>query len=555
MFLRSRPFRLFLLPLLPPATAAAAVQMRPAPPATAPQVQAAPVGGDLFPADPPPGASCLANAPALGVTDLPGGAVDGRTIKSVRDLARLRARRTGVIFVTNFDGSGQRFSGHKLHDICFVDAKLGLSDWTGFQGAGIGFIRSDLTGAKLVRARLPWSLFRDAGLAQVDATGADLSRSRLDGGWGGSVRGLKLDGAALTGFRVECGLTAADGCPLDREGLSLKGANLTKASFWPFPLPEVEATGAVLDQTEIGLEHLGRLGGARLAGPLVVRSRRNAAIFLPAEVARLERAFLGGAAADAASGCRFASAPVQRAICAQPSGELRRLDRAVAELETAARAAPPAADARAAAARFAEAEAARTAWITGRDACGAKPEDEIGPCLLGAYRARRDALARAAGPPAWAQPNGLALFISADAPLTPDFVRSELFMRVSPVVLDSARARVLLRIDGEGRIDVKGGALGGCRVQATGLRYDPATLTLSLGGRPGTPGRRGTRRRRAVAAVPAVPGTPVLFAAGDELRVVAAGAPFIRCGPNGRFVPMTRVDLPARTLASLWAEP
>ena len=545
---------------------------------------AAPVGGDLFPAPPPPPTSCLANAPALGTTALPPGTIDGRTLRSSRDLSRLRRTAKGVMFVNGADFSGQRFTRRKLHDICFVNAKLGLSDWTRFKGTGIGFINSDLTGAKFTAAKLPWSLLRDSTLARVDATGADLSRSRLDGGWKGSMRGLKLDGATLTGFRVECGLTAVDGCPLDRQDMSLKDANLTKASFWPFYFPDVDASGSVLDQTEVGLEHLGRFKGAKVAGALIVRSRRNAAIFLPAELARMQRAFLGGAAAGGASfDCREAKTPVQRAICTAPSSELRRLDRAVAQLEAATPAPPPAPDvpttrrgaARAAAIAVADAAAAdraraaaRAAWIAGRDACAAKEEDEVTPCLLTAYRARRDVLARAAGAPGWIRPDSLALFISSDAPLTPDFIRSELFQRISPVVLDSAQARMLVRVDAAGLVEAKGAALGDCRLRATGLRYDPATLVLGAGGAPvmvtrpvpPPPSRRRRRRERAqpviVAppAIPFAPAVPVLQAAGDELRVLATGAPYAACGPNGSFVPMTRVDLPQAALANLWAE-
>jgi uncharacterized protein YjbI with pentapeptide repeats len=549
------------------------VAQLPSAPAAAPPPAAAPLGGDLFPAPTPPAASCLANAPALGSTALPAGAIDGRTLKSTRDLARLRRTATGVMFVNGGDLSGQRFSKRKLHDICFVGTKLGLTDWSGFVGTGIGFIDSDLTGAKFIGAKLPWSLLRDSTLAQVDATGADFSRSRLDGGWKGSMRGLKLDGATLTGFRVECGLTSVDGCPLDRQDMSLKGADLTKASFWPFYFPDVDASGSVLDQTEVGLEHLGRFKGAKVAGPLIVRSRRNAAIFLPAELARMQRAFLSGAAAGGASfNCAAAQTPVQRAICTAPSSELRRLDRAVALLEVGAPPpgavapnAPPTRRAAGRAARLAAADmAARAAWIAERDACGTKEEDEIAPCLLNAYRARRDALARAAGAPGWIKPDSMALFISSDAPLTPEFIRSELFQRISPVVLDSAQARVLLRVDAAGRIEAKGAALGDCRLRATGLAYNPATLVLGAGAapvaepQPVPPSVSRRRRRGRVASVvaprPVAPVIPVFQAAGDELRVVATGAPYAQCGPNGSFVPMTRVDLPQATLANLWAE-
>ncbi len=384
------------------------------------------------------------------------------------------------------------------------------------------------------------------------------------------MNGLKLDGAVLVGFRAECGLTSVDGCPLDRTGLSLKGADLTKASFWPFYFPDVDASGAVLDQTEVGLEHLGRFKGAKVAGPLIVRSRRNAAIFLPAELARMQRAFGGGAAAGGASfNCAAAQTPVQRTICTAPSSELRRLDRAVAQLELGAAipgagagGAPTTRRAAVRTARLATIDmAARAAWIAERDACGTREEDEIAPCLLNAYRGRRDALARAAGAPGWVRADSVALFISSDAPLTPEFIRSELFQRIGPVVLDSAQARMLLRVGADGRIEAKGAALGDCRLRATGLVYDPATLMLGAGGAPTvasepTVSSRGRRRAVRPAAVlqPAAPVVPVLQAAGDELRVVAAGAPYAQCGPNGSFVPMTRVDLPQAALANLWAE-
>ncbi|WP_375402169.1 pentapeptide repeat-containing protein [uncultured Sphingomonas sp.] len=549
------------------AMALLAVQLQPAAAPAPPPAAAAPLGGDLFPTPAPPPTSCLANAPALGSTTLPAGVIDGRTLKSPRDLERLRRKAVGVMFVKGANFSGQKFDQRKLHDICFISAKLGLTDWSKFAGTGLGFIDSDLTGAKFAGAKLPWSLLRDSTLARVDATGVDLSRSRLDGGWKGSMRGLKLDEAVLTGFRVECGLTAVDGCPLDRQDMSLKGADLTKASFWPFYFPDVDASGAVLDQTEVGLEHLGRMKGAKVTGPLVVRSRHNAAIFLPAELARMQRAFLSGAAAGGASfNCAAARTPVQRAICTAPSSELRRLDRAVAQLEAGA-ALPGAVPTRRGAVRRAAADtAARGAWMAERDACGLKEEDEIAPCLLPAYRGRRDALARAAGAPGWVRPDSLALFISSDAPLTPEFIRSELFQRIGPVVLDSAQARMLLRVDATGRIEAKGAALGDCRLRATGLTYDPATLVLGASGAPTVSPQPAKPRFRRVwwrgrwrfvpmaAPRPVVPAVPVLQAAGDELRVIATGAPFAQCGPNGSFVPMTRVDLPQAALANLWAE-
>lgn len=488
--------------------------------------KAAPIGGDLFPVDAPPPTSCLVNAPALAASKPAQGVVDG-TKMNLKALEKLRRSRQGVLLVSNIDLSNQRFDAkRKLSDICFMNAKLGLSDWSGFTGSGIGFVDSDLTGAKFVGAQLPWVLFRNAKLAGVDATGAAFTRGRLDGGWGGSMRGLKLDKASLFGFRIECGVTEADGCPLERDGLSLKETNLAKASVWPFPFTDVDATGAILDQTEVGVDHLARLQGARLVGSLVVRSRKSAAIYLPAELARIQQAFASG---SEAADCAAIVTPIQRAICTSQNPELRRLDRLVAQAEGRSRVRTPA-------------RAVRANWLAERDACGTRAEDEIARCLVPVYRARYEALARADGRPGWMRPGAYAMFLSSDSALTPDFAKSELFMRTSPVLLESAQARVLFHVGADGRIEARGAAMGGCQLQAEGLSYDPAKLMLVAGGRPRT-------KRR-----PAVAGTAVAQLTGEELRLITTGEPYVSCGSNGIFVPMIRADVPESALAVMWEE-
>ncbi len=498
---------------------------------TAPHAPA-PVGGDLFPVADLPAESCLVHAPTLGTTAAPAGMIDGRALKTPRALERLRRKTpVGTMFVDAIDLSGAKFAGLKLYDVCFLHGKLGLSDWSGFSGAGLGFIDSDLTGAKFVGASMPSTLFRDVTLSQVDATRADFSGSRLDGGWKGSMRDLKLDGAQLVGFRVECGVTVTDGCPVDRRGLSLKGANLRNASFYPFYFPDVDTTGAILDRTEIGLEHLARLRGVKVVGPIIVRSRTSAAIFLPRELGLLRRALLSGGTDAASFDCTLARTVIQRVICTTPGSELRRLDREVAGLE---RAVADAAD--------------RSAWLAQRDSCALRAEDEIGECLRTAYRARRDAMLTRTGAPTWLKPGQMALFVSTDAPLTPEFLRSELFTRIRPVILDTAQARAMIRVATDGQVEAKGAALGGCLLRAGALGYDPATGWITAGGVAATP------------RSPGIPGKPVLQAMGDGLRVYRDGvvsqggtSPFVQCGPTGSFVPMQRVAIADDQLAELWA--
>ena len=483
--------------------------------------------------------SCVVNAPALGDDELPDGIVNGKEIKNARALERLRKKTKGVLHIGGGDLSGEKMEGRDLYDICFYSTKLTQTNWDGFSGSGLGFIGTDLTGATLTRAKMPYALFRDTKLADVNATGADLRYGRLDGGWSGSMRNLNLDGAELLGFRVECGVTRLDGCPVDRQGLSLRGADLTKASFYPFYFPDVDTTGVILDQTEVGLDHLSRFKGAKLVGSLVVRSANAAAIFLPGEIAQLRSAMFGGPArpgASAPTGCPKTMTVLERVICASPDAELRRLASDVKQMDETMLSNNP---------RHA---ASIKRWENERNQCALMAEADIAACLRSAYLERRGELAeRAEDKPNWIAPNSFALFMAGIGPVPERVTRSELFGRILPVLLDSTQALVLVKVDGKGLISLKGQALGGCSIAGDDLRYEPDTGWVAGGGRP-------AQRRRA-----AVAGTPVVQMQGDELVVfqngqgdAVAGNPYISCGDNGSFVPMRQVPIGDAQLARLW---
>ncbi len=498
-------------------------------------------GVALFPSPPPPPDSCIARVGPVGDTSAFANAIDGSKFKDIGKLEDLRKKqKSGTIFVRGGNFEGEKIKKRRLHDMCFIDANFRYTNWEDFRGSGLGFINTDMTGSKLVSSQMSYTLFRDGILTDVDATGVDLSNSRLDGGWKGSMRNLVLNQANLTGFRVECGYTPENGCPFDRQGLKLAGANLTKASFYAFDFPDVDLTGAILDQTEIGLQHMARLSGARLVGSMVVRSHNAAAIYMPVEYARIRRALMAGTEGMASFDCAGVASPVKKAICTSSGSELRRLDRELATLnqDISRRNRAFAAD--------------RQSWEASVERkCAGLPTDDIAECLKVEYRTRREQLIGRAGAPEWLRPGQYALFLASEAPISEEFLKSELFLRVRPVLFDSSPSRVMVHVERNGRITAKGAAMGTCQLYGTDLQFDRSTGWISGGGTPGT-------RRR-----PGTPGMPVLQAIGDELNVYRNGtmasnngdtrpSPYVRCGQQGSFTLMQKVPLPQEELAQIW---
>lgn len=488
------------------------------------------IGGDLFPPQKVPDGACLTSAPELG-TKPPGFAIDGSTIKKARDLAKIRKKMDAkTVFVSGGSFAGEQMAKIRLENICFIGTDFSGSDWRGVQASGLGFIGVDLSAAKMAGARLPYVLFRDTKLPGVDATGADFSWGRFDGGWDGSIRDWTLTSARLHGFRFECGATKLDGCPIDREGVALTGADLTRASLFALPLPDLSLAGATIDATELALPQVTALTDAKLMGPVIVRSRRRATIFFPFEVPRLREAALpdGEMVADAGTVC--APDALSQAVCAAGDPTLSDLAAEVAALEAGAPLATRAA-------------VRRSGGRRGRGARGggSAPSDDAvvtclstgadSDCLLAALRTRRDALAAAGRRPGWVTQPGVMLFVSDDVPPPPSGRGDPLFERLQPVLLDSAQSVALLRVDQGGLVEAKGQALGGCQLEAARLTYDGA------GGGLATPD-----------------GTMLLDIAGDRLRPAAppqATGP-LRCRPGASFAAMRRVPLDPESLATLW---
>lgn len=477
------------------------------------------LGDDLFEAVPIPENTCLASAPALGNAE-PAFAIDASRMRKISDLEKVRKRtRDGVIFVKGGSFVGARLDGARLQDMCFFGTDFSQSDWRKFSGRGMGFVSVNLSNAQMAGAQMPYILLRDANLSDVNANGANFRFGRLDGGWAGSLRNLVLEKADLTSFKIVCGSTQQDGCPADRTGLSLKGANLRRASLYSFLLPEIDLTETIIDQTELGMDHLARIDGARLIGPVIVRSDRRAMMLFPVEARGLGKASTAAIPVDRR--CDAPQTPADRAVCAVPGSEMRALAREIVSLEAKVSGQP----------EFAR---TRVQFESERNACLAKAEDLRASCLLAVYGARSRALRAAAGAPDWVREPGYRLYMSSEAAIGRGGT-APIYGRILPILLDSANSILLIKVQPRGRIDAKGFGEGGCRLSATNLRYDSATGSLVISARRGS-------------------GPPLITLSGGEAQVQreALAASGGGCGPTGSFARMREIELDETLLSELY---
>jgi uncharacterized protein YjbI with pentapeptide repeats len=225
-----------------------------------------------------PAATCIA---AAGSVDGKGAilppAVAGATIKSAKALGKLRrdAREGRPLLIEGGDFRNWDFRKIDLAAICFRGTDLAGSNWSGVSAPGMGFIDVDLTGANLSGASLPSALLRTTTLTNTDASRADLHGGQLDGGWRASLAGWKLDGANLSGFRFRCGVTEADGCPFDRQGISARGTDFSGAVFDGFAFWEAALDGAKVEGAEVRLDNAGVLAAAQSATALTIQAGRK----------------------------------------------------------------------------------------------------------------------------------------------------------------------------------------------------------------------------------------------------------------------------------------
>lgn len=465
----------------------------------------------------PANEGCVARMGALAAPPaaLPA-AVDGNTLRKPADLGRLRSRtRDGSLILVD-GGRFDRWDFRKLRlgNICFRNASLKASDWRGLTAPGIGFIDSDLSGAQMQGAQLPGLLLRTTILADVDLSGADLTNGRLDGGWNGSLARTRLDGARLREFSFVCGVSEADGCPFDRQGLTAKAADFSNARFTNFSFVGAARDDAVFEGAEMGLDDLGQLDGARATVSVTIR---RAGIRLPV-TGTVARSLAQMSARAVEPDCANPATPLDTALCADGTGELARTARDVARLEAAAAADP-------AARRFAAV----------REACLARPEARRAACLGAAHAARRAALAAQGGLP---PPGGHSLLVIE----MPD-VGGTLVQRPDWPEMAAVYARL-----NPGRLLLRGGVDGKIAARAVLTRADASRCTIDLAGLV----RRGNTLRPGVASGGAVAPTAAEITPQGLLLLPDAMA---RAGCPGISLPAMRVlPIDKARFEELWQE-
>lgn len=449
------------------------------------------LGRDLFEKVDIPESSCLAAAPEVGA-DAPGFLIDASGMRKVKDLEKIRRKtNAGTIFVSGGNFMGQKLGKAKLYDMCFFNTDFSQTDWTGFSGSGMGFVGANLNGAQMASTTMPYVLFRSTNLAETDARMADWSYGQIDGGWDGNVRNLNLAAANLTGFQVDCGTSAEDGCPTERRGLTLAGANLRRASFYSFYWPEIDLTDATIDQTELSLDHLPYTDTAKVIGPIVLRSRHRAMMLFPMEAKQLASA---EGAAQEAEPCGEEPVGALAVLCNVPGSDAQGLLKSVRQLEVAASSSR----------NYGE---RRTTWLATRDGCMEIAEEDTQiTCVLSAYRAREAELRAVAGAPNWLTEPGYRLFLSSEAAFATSSGDTGLYGRVLPIMLDTAVAAVIVKVDERGKISARGMTQDGCGFDASNLRYDFDANQLEL---------PSPRRRQA--------GERLLSFSGGDIAVAAEG--------------------------------
>lgn len=461
--------------------------------------------------------------------------VDGTTLRSPAELAKAVGK--GAI-VQGGKFAGWDFRRLSLTNACFVEADLQRSQWDDARAPGIGFIKSNLTGASLAGIKAPGILLRDANLSDVQATKADFSGGKLEGGWfEGSIDGLNLDGANLSRFDFSCGITLSDGCPLygSDKLMSARGANLTRAklsSFHRYGLRDIALEDAMLDRTEISPAQLASLKGLVISHPLVLVGGDNRLELTAAEAQSLtdDIAMADPAVRDPSFDCSKATSVAERTICLPDNRDLADADRLLARTFAEARKANPGI------------VAEQRQWLKQRDGC--MSEEFPSDCLRNAYAKRQGQLLGALGEGNWLKPGEAALFIDDELPVSEAMRRSQLFARLAPLLAQASMGYAYVERQVDGRYDANGESIGAnahtCTLGASGLNLDPLTGWYSV---------RDSESNRQVR---------VVQIDGDWLRVFADGHPYgedaegsadyASCGARAAFGPMRRIALPADIL-------
>lgn len=404
--------------------------------------------------------------------------IDARTMTAPADLAEaLRAAPAGhrrIVRGGTFQGADMREPAALLANACLVHTDLDGTNWQNTIVPGLRLVRVALTNAKASGAHWSWGSMLGTNFAGTDFTGADLYGIRFVSAWQGADFGeVSFRAANLTEATFACGITVDEWCI--NAAPDLTDANLTGADISGFGLWDAQMNlGAILDNTTVSPRSLGKLGGARITGPLRLASHFTPTYpdpqYAPVTAtisAEEARTIIAGTLAASAEtdrpsfDCGKAATSTELMICDEYESVLRRYDRDLAEVWRQVRAAG----------RGDLAEQRR--WLKSRSDC----EDRA--CLSDLYEARLAVLRGQLGPGIALAPGQSVTYHSSLLPL-PEAMRSgPLYERIVPVLIDASDQNVTLTGNRDGSIAATGSAIGGnahmCDLGVEAARFDRAT--------------------------------------------------------------------------------
>lgn len=384
-------------------------------------------------------------------------AIDGTQLENVKAIRTLRSKakdgRTLIIQGGNF--SGMKFDDDNFSNICFVGTKLLNTRWVKTRAQGIGFIDADLTGSSFDRVQMPFALFRNTVLANVDATGTQLSFGQLDGGWDPSMANLKLDYANMTGFRFVCGTSSSDGCPFDRKQISLRGTNLTGALLSTFSIWDARVDDAILADTEIGFDQLTHFFLADIRGPVVVRAQQKSITLTP-DAFRMTANALRETSVVTDTECNNPPEPLTQLLCQAGRSELRAYRDDIERLHAAEQPPPTAEIVSTSQIIVTAATKEHDKYLKALRRCALKEEAKAFPCITTTMEKRRAVLVGRLVSTRPLEPGARALYVSTKAPIAQVVAKDARLAALSPLLVDGSVPVLMAYFDDDKALQARG---------------------------------------------------------------------------------------------------
>lgn len=415
--------------------------------------------------------SCIAAAIGPGGLDSPAlKRVDGAAIGKLSDLKNVRRRNgrgTAPIIIDGGNFAGWQLKKLKLQNICFVGSDFSGSDWSSVTASGLGFVRSNLAGANLSGAQLPSSLWRESDLSDMNASGANLDAGLIDGGWAGSFARASFDNALMRGVRFSCGASERDGCSFNRQGLSLKGADLRQAQIASFSFWDADMTGAQLGGATIALNQLAILSDVQLDRPALLSIENKDVPVTQDDINALRQAIRYDGGSSTAPWCSDQSVQPCPVVTSENAALYKDVQRLTAGQTGRA------------------ANRSQAAFEKARDACLAKGTDDQADCLVASHWRRRETLLSQGGRPEWLDGQNIRVYAAGEISIDPNFAGSAIVAQVAPALLDQMDNLIILRSDKPGQLQARLRSKDGCVISADNIVYlrRQGRMARPLGGR------------------------------------------------------------------------